>query len=38
MMSEQVHDHRQQHAIPHGEGAADDELILVPIVEVEMYQ
>ena len=33
-----VHDHRQQHTIPPGEGAADDEFILVPIVEVEMYQ
>ena len=35
---EDVDDHRQQHTIPPGEGAADDELILVPIVEVEVYQ
>ena len=33
-----MHDHRQQHALPRREGAADDELVLVAIVEVEMYQ
>ena len=33
-----MHNHRQQHAIPAWEGAADDVLILVPIFEVEMYQ
>jgi hypothetical protein len=33
-----VDDYRQQHPIPPGESAADDELVLVPIVEVEMYQ
>jgi hypothetical protein len=33
-----VHDHRQQHAIPSRESAADDKLVLVPIFEVEMYQ
>ena len=35
---EHVHYHRQQHTIPPREGAADDGLILVPILEVEMYQ
>ncbi len=35
---QKMDDHRQQHTIPPREGAADDELILVPIVEVEMYQ
>lgn len=33
-----VRNHRQQHTIPAREGTADDELILVPIFEVEMYQ
>jgi len=29
---------RQQYAIPPGEGGTDDELVLIPIFEVEMYQ
>ena len=30
--------HRQQHAIPSRDRAADDKLVLVTIFEVEMYQ
>ena len=33
-----VRDHRQEHTVPAREGAADDELVFVPILEVEMYQ
>jgi hypothetical protein len=35
---DKMDDHRQQNAIPARDGAADDELILVTILEVEMYQ
>ena len=38
MISEEVDDDRQQHALARGDGAADDVLVLVPIVEVEMNQ
>ena len=35
---EDVNKDRRQHAVPLGDGTADDELILVAIVEVEVYQ
>jgi hypothetical protein len=33
-----MRNYRQQHTVPAREGAADDELVFVPILEVEMYQ
>ena len=38
MITQQVHDDRQQHPLALGDGIADDELVRVAIVEIEMNQ